>query len=207
MSRMNSKTSRTVIGDPAAYLAATYPGKPVKLLRSVCIDGRRTPAYVISELNGCGVNAAACLVSFASGKERVFGQSLDICKSIALNGYSRKRDGAVDFYTKLGKEAPYIRKCLQAASVPFTARSSLFAKGRAVKEILAGRPVLLNIGISKQYRDHTVTAYGFEEYTVGPRGRKILFFKVRDGYSTEDRYLEYKGILGISVTYLKHQKH
>ena len=203
---MNSRDHTAVIRDPAGYLAATRPGQTVKKLRSSCIDARSVPAYVINDLNGCAVNAAACLVSFASERQRSFGQALELCKSIALNGYSQKRDGAVDFYTKLGKEAPFIRKCLQAASVPFTAKSSLFAKRRAVNEILAGRPVLLNIAFSRQYRDHTVTAYGFEEYSVGPRGRKVLFFKVRDGYSTEDRYLEYKGILGISVTYLKHQK-
>ena len=63
--------------------------------------------------------------------------------------------------------------------------------------------MLLNIGFSGQYRDHTVTAYGLEEYVVGPLGKRSLFFKVRDGYSKEDRYLLYRGILGISVTYLK----
>ena len=201
---MNSRDHTAVIRDPAGYLAASRHGQTVGKLRSSCIDGRRVPAYVISDLNGCAVNAAACLVSFASEKYRSFGQALELCKSIALDGYSHYKDGAVDFYTKLGKEAPFVRKCLQTASAQFTARSSLFAKRRAVKEILAGRPVLLNIAFSGQYRDHTVTAYGFEEYAVGPRGRKVLFFKVRDGYSTEDRYLEYKNILGISVTYLKY---
>lgn len=195
-----------IISDPAEHLASSRPGQKIEKLRSACIDGNRVPAYVINDLNGCGVNAAACLAAFASGKERAFEKALDVCRNTALNGYSRVRDGAVDFYTKLGKEAPYVRECLRAFSVPFGARSSLFAKSRAVKEITAGRPVLLNIGISKQYRDHTVTAYGFEEYSVGDRGRKVLFFRIRDGYSTEDRWLEYKNILGISVTYLKQKR-
>ena len=191
------------ISDPAGYLAASRPGEKIVKLRSACIDGRRVPAYVINDLNSCGVNAAACLLSFASGKDGAFVPSLTLCKKVADDGYTRIRNGAVDYYTKLGREAPFIRKCLKAASLGYAARSSLFVKHRAVNEILAGRPALLNIGISKQYRDHTVTAYGFEEYAVGENGGKVLFFKIRDGYTKKDRYLEYKGIIGISVTYLK----
>lgn len=200
---MNSRNHPLIISDPAGYLASSRPGQKAEKLRSVCVDGSIVPAYVINDQNGCGVNGAACLAAFASGGAMTFGEALNICKSIALNGYSRLRGSAVDFYTRLGQEAPFIRKCLKASSVPFGARSGLFVKSRAVREILAGRPVLLNIGISGQYRDHTVTAYGFEEWSVGERGRKVLFFRIRDGYSMEDRWLEYKGILGISVTYLK----
>ena len=167
------------------------------------MDGSRVPAYIIQELNGCGVCGAACLLAFASGGAHSFDASLDRCLAVAKKGFTRTVNGTTDYYTRLGKEAPFIRKCLKTAAAGLSARSSLFAKRRAVREILAGRPVLLNIGLSGQYRDHTVTAYGLEEYAVGPSGKKFLFFKVRDGYSTEDRYLLYRGILGISVTYLK----
>ncbi len=193
----------TEIKAPAAYLRNSRPGQTIKRLRSVCIDDSKVPAYVIKELNGCGVNGAACLVAFARGNGASFDDALDRCLTVARAGYTRISAGITDYYTSLGKEAPYVRKCLRSASAEYTARSSLFAKRRAVKEILAGRPVLLNIGISGQYRDHTVTAYGFEEYSVGPGGKKFLFFKIRDGYSKDDRYLLYRGILGISATYLK----
>ncbi|MBR5731000.1 MAG: hypothetical protein IKX89_03510 [Firmicutes bacterium] len=198
---MRNSDKTIVISDPSGYLAASRPGQPVKLLRSVSIDESRVPAYVIKELNGCGVNGAACLVAFASGAGGSFAASLDICKRIARDGYTRKRGGRTDYYTRLGKEAPFVRRCLKEGACGYGARSSLFVKRRAVSEILAGRPVLLNIGLSGQYRDHTVTAYGFEEYDAG--GRKILFFKIRDGYTKEDRYLMFRGILGISITYLK----
>lgn len=197
------KDRTTVIEDPAAYLNSTVPGQTIKKLRSVCMDDSKVPAYVIQELNGCGVNGAACLVAFACGNGASFDDALKHCLTVARAGYTRIRAGITDYYTSLGKEAPYVRKCLRTASAGYTARSSLFAKRRAVREILEGRPVLLNIGISGQYRDHTVTAYGLEEYAVGPSGKKHLFFKVRDGYSKEDRYLLYRGILGISATYLK----
>ncbi|MCR5010064.1 MAG: hypothetical protein K6A91_03900 [Clostridia bacterium] len=193
----------TAINDPALYLKDTRPGQSIKRIRSVCIDASRVPAYVIHELNGCGVCGAACLLAFASESRISFDDSLDRCLAIAENGFTRTVNGTTDYYTKLGKEAPFIRKCLNTAAAGLSARSSLFAKRRAVREILAGRPVLLNIGISGQYRDHTVTAYGLEEYAVGPSGKKFLFFKVRDGYTKEDRYLLYRGILGISATYLK----
>ena len=200
---MKNSDHNTEIRDLSGYLAEYGPGQPVNLLRSACIDESRVPAYVIEELNGCAVNGAACLVSFAAGKGGKFGKSLDLCKRIAGNGYTRNRDGETDYYTMIGKEAPFVRKCLKESACGYSARSSLLVKRRAVSEILAGRPVLLNIGISKQYMDHTVTAFGFEEYAAGPRGRKILFFKIRDGYTEEDRYLEFRGILGISVTYLR----
>ncbi|MBQ2311546.1 MAG: hypothetical protein II185_03220 [Firmicutes bacterium] len=193
----------TAIKDPVLYLKDTRPGQSIKRIRSVCIDGSRVPAYVIQELNGCGVCGAACLAAFASGGTSSFDTSLEHCLDVAKNGFTRTVNGTTDYYTRLGKEAPFVRKCLNAVSSGLTARSSLFAKRRAVKEILSGRPVLLNIGFSGQYRDHTVTAYGLEEYVVGPLGKRSLFFKVRDGYSKEDRYLLYRGILGISVTYLK----
>ena len=193
----------TVIEDPVLYLKDTRPGQSIKRIRSVCIEDSKVPAYIIQELNGCGVNGTACLLAFASGKEGSFDSSLKRCLAVACRGFTRTVNGTVDYYTRLGKEAPFVRTCLNAASAVFSARSSLFAKRRAVREILAGRPVLLNIGISGQYRDHTVTAYGLEEYAVGPSGKKFLFFKIRDGYSKDERYLLYRGILGISVTYLK----
>ena len=200
---MNAKNRTIVISDPAGYLKKTRPGHGIKKTRSVCINEALVPSYIIEERNSCTVNAAACLLVFASGKRHSFGSALELCRSIALRGYSRIRHGATDYYTRIGREAPYIRRCLKAASAGYSANSSLFVKRLAIKEILSGRPVLLNIAFSGQYRDHTVTAYGFEEYAAGPRGRKVMFFKVRDGYSKEPRYLEYKGIFGISITYLK----
>ena len=193
----------TTIEDPLRYLQNTRPGQSIGLIRSACIDGSKVPAYIIRELNGCGVNGAACLAAFASGGSLSFHASLKRCLGIAEGGFTRRRNGVTDYYTRLGREAPFVRRCLKTVSACHTARSSLFVKRRAVKEILAGRPVLLNIALSSQYKDHTVTAYGFEEYSVGPRAEKLLFFKVRDGYSEDDRYLLYKGILGISITYLK----
>ena len=201
--RLFGKKYPLVIDDPGWYLKTSRPDLNYKKLRSVSIDERKVPAYIIEEYNGCAVNAAACLVAFASGKNSAFASSLDICKKVAQDGFSRIRDGVRDYYTKLGKEAPFIRKCLRAASSGCRAASSLFVKKRAINEILAGRPVLLNIGLSRQYTDHTVTAYGFEEYAAGNSRRKALFFKIRDGYTKEERYLEYKAILGISITYLK----
>ena len=199
------------ISDPVGYINNTRPGQPVKLLRSACIDESRVPAYMIRDLNSCAVNAAACLVTFSadskgvsSGEDgRSFGPALALCKKIAADGFSRIRGGTRDYYTRIGREAPFVRRCLQSAGAGYSARSSLFVKRRAVSEILEGRPVLLNIAFSGQYTDHTVTAYGFEEYAVGDRSKRIMFFKVRDGYSKETRYLEYKGIIGISITYLK----
>ena len=208
---MFGKNGSIRICDPAVYLKQSAPGQQIKLLRSACIDEDKVPAYLIRDLNGCAVNAAACLVAFSAhggsvppGEDgRSFGPALALCKKIAADGFSKMRDGTRDYYTKIGREAPFVRRCLGAASSGYSARSSLLVKRRAVSEILAGRPVLLNIAFSGQYTDHTVTAYGFEEYAVGDNGRKVLFFKIRDGYSKEPRYLEYKGILGISITYLK----
>ena len=203
---MTANNRTAVIEDPAAYLKNKYHISDAKLLRSASIDENRVPAYLIEDYNACAVNAAACIAAFASGKEGSFGRSLEICKAIARSGFSKAEGSTVNYYTRLGTEAPFVRRCLDASGSGYTARSSLFVKKRAVREILAGRPVLLNIGISGQYRDHTVTAYGFEEYSAGERGKKYLFFKVRDGYSKDERYVLYRGILGISITYLK-QKH
>ena len=203
MFNMFRKNYPLVIDDPAGYLKVSGPGSVYRKIRSAYIDENRVPAYVIEEFNGCAVNAAACLLAYASGRDGSFSGSLDLCKKIAQDGYSRLSNGVRDYYTKLGKEAPFVRKCLKAGSFDFRAASSLLVKKRAVKEILAGRPVLFNIAFSRQYRDHTVTAYGFEEYAVGSDGKKVLFFRIRDGYTKEDRYLEYKHIFGISITYLK----
>ena len=189
------------IDNTTEYLKTAYQGRSFELTRLFCIDDSSVPAYIIEEYNGCAVNAAACLIA-ASGQAESFKTALRSCLDVAKHGYSKVKNGERNYYIKLGTEAPFIRKCLRSFSSSLKARSSLFVKNRAIKEIMQGRPVLLNIGLSRQYLDHTVTAYGFEEY-VSDRGRKVLFFRIRDGYTMQTRYLEYKKILGISITYLK----
>jgi len=201
---MTEKKKTLTIGDPAAYLSAAHPGSEIKKLRSACVGESLVPAYIISDTNGCVVNAAACLLVFASGGRNDFDTYLELCKRTAVSGFSRIRNGEIDYYTRLSKESLFLRQCFKAASSPYGAANSLFAKKKAVDEILTGRPVLLNIAFSKQYRDHTVTAFGFDEYSVGDPGRKRLFFRVRDGYSEEDRWLEYRGIIGVFATCITH---
>ena len=189
------------IWDTKEYLKTAYPGRSFELRRSFGIDDGSVPAYIIEEYNGCAVNAAACLIA-ATRQAESFSTALGSCLDVAEHGYSKVRNGERNYYIKLGTEAPFIRKCLRSVASGLRARSSIFVKNRAIKEIMQGRPVLLNIGLSRQYLDHTVTAYGFEEY-VSDCGKKALFFRIRDGYTTQIRYLEFKKILGISITYLK----
>ena len=61
---------------------------------------------------------------------------------------------------------------------------------------------MLSIGLSRQYLDHSVTAVGWKLYKCRENGRRLLFFKVLDGYSSAPRYLIYKGIFGIFATKL-----
>ena len=191
------------IDDPLKFLQESCPEDSFELLRSCSIDDAKVPPYFIEEYNGCCVNAAACLISSVTADGADFNKILASCKKTAENGYSRLKNGAVDYYTRLGSEAPFLRRCLSMFTAGFSARSSLFVKCRALKEIEAQRPILLNIAFSRQYIDHTVTAYGYEEYRSAKTGRRRLFFKIRDGYCMGVRYLEYRKIYGISATFLK----
>ena len=135
---------------------------------------------------------------------------LENCKTVAMKAFAKGRKGRTggshrgsrfNFYIPVGKTSAFLTACAKSAGSQRTAKSSPFAKRTAIAEIRNRRPVFLNIAFSGQYRDHTIVAYGFEEYREkGRKGRKLLFFKVRDGYSLDTRWLVYRRIFGIFAT-------
>ena len=194
---------REYISDVSEYLNRKYPALHFVKRASYIIDDEKVPAYVIKEYNGCALNAAACMIASKLGSPAEFDSILDECREIAKKRYSRQVKGATNFYVRLGSTAHLLNDCAAVFGIKEKGRSRLRTRRRTVSEILNGRPVMLNIGISSQYYDHTIVAYGFEEYVARENGMRLLFFKVRDGYSTEPRYLRYRWIFGIFVTTLR----
>ena len=191
------------ISDPSDFLQKFLPDLSFRKTAECSIDDSRVPAYEIMEYNGCAVNASAAMISFASGNELSFKESLAGCLGIAGRGYSRKSGNEINYYIKLGQTARFLNDSAKLFGINKRARSSLRVFRTAVNEIASGRAVFLNIGLSRQYFDHTIVAYGFEEYVAKENGRRYVFFKVRDGYSKEIRYFLYSGILGIYITYFR----
>ena len=198
--RMCYNASMKYISDPIEYLKEHFPGKNYFKTGECSLPESAVTAYVIRERNGCVVNAAASLITYASEPENSRFGALKACRGIAERLYKKARKN--DYYVPLGRTSAFVNECARKLESKGKARSSPFAKRTAVREINCGRPVLLNIAFSPQYRDHTITAYGWEEYAPeNGRGRKLLFFKIRDGYTKEPRYLVYRRIFGIFATY------
>ena len=192
--------SMKYISDPKEYLKEHFAGKNYVKTRERSLPESAVPAYVIRERNGCVVNAAASLITCASMPENSRSGALKACRGTAERLYKKTRKN--DYYVPLGRTSVFVNACAEELGSSGKAKSSPFAKRTAVREINSGRPVLLNIAYSPQYRDHTVTAYGWEEYAPdNGRGRRLLFFRIRDGYTKEPRYLAYRRILGIFATY------
>ncbi len=187
------------IEDPEEYLKKRFPGKEFIKTEECSIPDDKVPPYIIMERNGCVVNAAACMLQYSMKPHISRSDALKACRGIAerlkiktcKNGY----------YVPLGRTSRFLGLCAKELGTRGRAKSSLFAKSAAVREINAGRPVFINIAVSRQYYDHTVIAYGWEVYRHSDGdGRKILFFKIRDGYSNATRYLIYRRIFGVFAT-------
>lgn len=211
------------ISDPEEYLKQYYPGKEFLKTGEFSLPDAEIPAYIISEKNGCVANAAACLLNYHLKPAEGPSGLLKCCRGTALMSFAKGRpvrrseasaafeDAAAqssfpgaDYYIPLGRTAGFLSSCAAAAGSARRAKSSLFARRVAKEEIGQRRPVLLSIAFSAQYRDHTIVAYGWREFAPkNGKGRRMLFFKVRDGYSSEPRWLVYRRIFGIFVTTLK----
>ncbi|MBQ9891053.1 MAG: hypothetical protein IJM39_06550 [Firmicutes bacterium] len=186
------------IEDPEEYLKKRFPGKEYIKTDERSIPDDKVPPYIIMERNGCVVNAAASMLQYSLKPHISRSEALNTCRGIAerLNIKTRKNG----YYVPLGRTSQFLGCCAKELGSCGRAKSSLFAKSTAIREINAGRPVFINIAVSRQYYDHTVIAYGWEIYRPSGRGRKILFFKIRDGYSKAPRYLICRRIFGVFTT-------
>ena len=55
----------------------------------------------------------------------------------------------------------------------------------------------MNVAYSLEYEDHTVTAYGYDWYYITLTNSNMRFYKVRDGYTTnESRYISVDYVTG-----------
>ena len=187
------------IESPEEYLNRHYPDKRFIKVEGRSIGDENIPPYIIRENNGCVINAAACILAYALKAQNRRLDTLKPCRSIAERLFRKARRN--DYYVPLGRTSHFLNSCAKFLGISGSAKSSIFARRNAVFEINSGRPVFLNIAYSRQYKDHTVIAYGWERYRIKGRGsRSILFFKIRDGYSKDTRYLVWKNVFGVFST-------
>lgn len=72
----------------------------------------------------------------------------------------------------------------------------------SIKNIDSGRPFILGITSGSQYSDHCVTCYAYTSFKNSTLGT-FKFFKVRDGYVTDGRYVLENSLSFNFITWLE----
>lgn len=188
---ISANTRSTMISDPITYLRGKYPNSQFTLDDSASIGSNSIYGYVIAEWNACTVYATAAIVHYYCywySYQEVVSDCLRIARERGYASYDEDQ-GEWNYYIQLGDTEDFVQECLNYYEYYATANSSLLTENVARNEINNGRPVLLNIAISEQYSDHTVTAFAWEDYLVSHYDLLITFFGVKDGYTAGTRYV------------------
>lgn len=201
----SSQSRHTDVGiiDPIEYLESLYPDATITNAGYYNIGDNSIFGYDISEQNACSVYGVAAILHYYLKPAYTFSEILTSCERIARDeGYAtfNSTTRVWDYYIDVGYLAPFARKCAAEYSLNKTISSSLLSWSTGTSEISNGRPILLNIWLSGQYHDHTVTAFAWTRFLVSGVGTYLEFFKVKDGYVAGNRYVCYQTVTGSYIT-------
>lgn len=194
--------TRGYISDPLVYLAELYPNCVYTNNGYYNMGDSSIYGYIIEGYNACGEYGTAAIIEHYLRGVYSYSTIASRCKTIARdNGYATYySDTGWDYYIDIGDLAPFVRACLNYYGMNKTASSSLFSWSTGTSEISNNRPILLNIATSGQYEDHTVTAYAWTTFYIYDLNYESKYFKVKDGYASESRYVCYNTIAGSYIT-------
>lgn len=181
------------ITNPLTYLKGLYPNAAFSLFTSRSISGS-VEGYVIEEEQACVVYATAAVLQYHSG--RPFSDILQICLDVAIEGgYADSED---DYEISNLVVADYVTACRSRCGLYDLSVTYALTSGAApMSEIRSNRPVILGIAASAQYGNHAVVATSYVQYDVDSPAQICTFFGVKDGYTSETRYVDVSTIVGL----------
>lgn len=181
------------ITNPLTYLRGLFPNAAFSLFASRSISGT-VEGHVMEEDQACVVYATATVLQYHSG--RPFSEILQICLDVAIEGgYAESED---DYEISNLVVADYVTACRSRCGLyDLSVTYALTSGTAAMSEIRSNRPVILGIAASAQYENHAVVATSYVQYDVDSPAQIRTFFGVKDGYTSETRYVDVNTIVGL----------
>ncbi len=196
-------TDNRYISDPLTWLQSVYSTSDFYHVGSYSISDSAIPAYTINNSlypgGACSVYGVACILKYYLGNSYTYASVLSTCANVAQTGwYANYNNGSWNYYIQLGNLQPFAQDCIDYYGMNIYAYSSYpFSWTSGINEISNNRPFLYNVAYSLEYEDHTVTAYGYDWYYITLTNSNMRFYKVRDGYTTnESRYISVDYVTG-----------